>query len=100
MKAYGEHILIQKPNKKTQTDSGLMLPDDMEAGEYEYGRVLSVGDEVDNVSVGDFVFYDPMGTRDMCIDPFRDDGLKVAHKTHIFAVTNRKDLEDRKLPIP
>lgn len=99
MKAYGEHILIQKPNKKTVLESGLILPDNME-DRYEYGRVTSVGNAVADVAVGDFVFYDPLGTRELCIDPMRDDGLKIAHRSHIFAIANKKDLEDRKLPIP
>lgn len=98
MKAFGEHILIKKPNKKTVTDSGLMLPDTMGV-QYEYGLVVSSGDE-SGVKEGDYVLYDGMGTREVCIDPMRDDGLMVAHKTHIFAVLSKEDLVDRKLPIP
>lgn len=99
MKAHGEHLLIQKPSKKTITESGILLPDTV-GQKYEYGRVLSVGELVDGVNDGDYVFFDPFGVREILADPLKDDGRCVAHASHIFATVTREELEERNLPIP
>ena len=57
-KAYNDRILIQYPIPKTKTDAGIILPNGVQSEMPKNGfEVLSVGPSVDDIAVGDRVFF-------------------------------------------
>ena len=57
MKAIGKYVICEPVPRSTRSQGGLYLP--TEAGKYENEAVIhSVGDEVENLSVGDRIAYD------------------------------------------
>jgi co-chaperonin GroES (HSP10) len=96
--AVGEHILVILPNRKKATDGGIILPDAI-GQKFCYGRVLSAGEEVD-VTAGAYVIFDHRGHAEINLDPIKDDGVVCIHKTMVYAVISRSELEERNLPLP
>jgi co-chaperonin GroES (HSP10) len=74
-------VLVTKPKPKTQTESGLLLPDGADDPENSpMGEVIAVGPEVKYLKVGDLVFLRqesmPFGTigRDKEVGILMDEG--------------------------
>lgn len=104
MQAHGEHVLIRKPKKLSETTGGIQLPDTYDKV-LSYGRVLTQGAKFgtelgSTIEDGDIVLFDPLGVRDVELDPTRDAGLVIAHAAHIFATIGEDELLARKLPLP
>lgn len=65
MNAYGKNVIIKKSKEKeTATKTGIVLVADTKNKDgvmvkIKIGEVLSVGDKVKNLKVGDQVFFNP-----------------------------------------
>jgi len=59
LEAYGKYILVKPFERPQKTSSGLILAISEEAGKYFSGKgeVLSVGHLVEEIKVGDIVFF-------------------------------------------
>lgn len=104
MKAQGEHIVIRKPKKKDK-EGMIQLPDNFDQT-YAYGKVVSVGDKVQDllggagIAEGDLVVYDHHGARDLALDPHSDAEMVAAHASQVYCTIAKEQLVSRKLPIP
>ena len=59
MKATGENVLLTHIHEKIQSKSGLDLSNELVNEQKFYrGTVLAIGDKVQNIVVGDIVWYD------------------------------------------
>ena len=59
MKATGENVILSHIHEKIQSKSGLDLSNELVNEQKFYrGTVLAIGDKVQNIVVGDIVWYD------------------------------------------
>lgn len=100
MKAVGEYLIVQLPEKK-QTEGSIELPQQM-AQNFSYGKVSSVGDLTTiDIGPGRFVTFDPQGAIPIALDPLRPESrMIVLHQEQVFAEIEQKELETMGLPIP
>jgi co-chaperonin GroES (HSP10) len=102
MEAIGQHVLVRRPDKETKEGS-ILLPDNFEKT-YMYGRVISVGPKVEELTgfvlkPDDFVTYDHFGSREVSLDS-KESNLVVLHASQLFCKVHRKQLEAKRCPIP
>ena len=70
LRATADRVIVQPARRRTQTSTGLVLPDTAEYETKEFiGRVLSVGPGQRNVSVGDIVLYRQFAGTEMQVGP-------------------------------
>lgn len=62
----GERIVVRRTDEKT-TKSGIILPDNSKEKPLE-GTVMSIGDEVENIKIGETVLYGKYSGSDITID--------------------------------
>jgi len=109
MNAIGEHVLIRKP-KRDEDGVKIVMPDNYEET-FAYGRVVSIGDRVDDIvgrpggvsvslAENDIVVFDQHGSNALDLDGKKDAYLVVAHASQVYCTITEKELEARKLPIP
>lgn len=99
MKAYGRHVLIRKVSKPKTTETGIHIPDAIGI-EYGYGRVISVGKDVEGVEEGAIAVFDPTGVREIELDPMKDSDVVVVDFSMLFCTMTDQDCIDRKIQLP
>ncbi len=68
MNAVADKIFV-KILKKTKSKGGIILPDTVTQAEPQnYGLVLSIGEKVEGVNVGDIVMFHPRGGQAVVIE--------------------------------
>lgn len=70
MKVLGKNVLVKRESGELTSTGGLILTSSLEP---DYGRVLCIGADVNEVSVGELVFMDwnkanPVGSEQYVID--------------------------------
>jgi len=53
----GNRVLVQVPQEKTKTDSGIFLPDSSAKEAPTQAKVIAVGEEVKTINIDDTVVY-------------------------------------------
>lgn len=53
----GKQVLVRPDEKRTQTDSGILLPDNVREEPHGWGKVAAVGPDVKGIQAGDRVFF-------------------------------------------
>lgn len=65
LKPLADIIVAEKEQKKTQTESGILLPKEDKS---QIARVLAVGKDVKEVKVGSKIIYKPYGITEIKIE--------------------------------
>lgn len=81
IKAVSDKIIVQMM-KAEKTAGGLILPEGASEPQ-AYGKVLSVGEEVENITEGDFLVFFPRAGMDCLIDK---DLLKVLKYEEVYGI--------------
>ena len=69
MNAYGKTIIIREIKEEVKTSKGLIVTDLNDRDiRYKLGEVVSVGDEVVNISQGKMVYFDKTHAGDIRLD--------------------------------
>ena len=62
IQAINDMIIVEELIKQEETtDSGIIMPSTVKMEPQKYGKVLSVGEEVKNVKVGDVIVFHQAG---------------------------------------
>lgn len=62
IKAINNHVVVKELIKSEEvTKSGIIMPSTVKVEPQKYGEVLSVGEKVENVKVGDIVVFHQAG---------------------------------------
>ena len=82
-------LLIELPNKATQTKSGIHIPErnNLRDSRTDIGKVLALGPEVKEVAIGDYILYRKMDV-EVNGKPFHPEHLEGNQK----ALVNKKDV--------
>lgn len=84
MKAIGSFVVIETEKEEVKNSMGLIMTEANEKSiRYKLGKVKSVGDDVNGLSVGDSIYYDSAAGSDVRIDGQR---LIVIHDRNIAIV--------------
>ena len=84
MKAIGSFVVIETEKEEVKNSMGLIMTEANEKSiRYKLGKVKSVGDDVNGLSVGDSIYYDSAAGSDVRIDGQR---LVVIHDRNIAIV--------------
>ena len=67
IKPLGERVLIEQIEAETKTASGLIIPDSAQEKPLQ-AKIVSIGDEVKTVKVGDTVLYAKYSGTELNID--------------------------------
>lgn len=69
MKAIGSFVVIETQKEEIKTKGGLILTEANEMNlRYKLAKIVSVGDEVKDLSDGDMIYYDSAAGSDIRID--------------------------------
>lgn len=69
IKAINNHVLVKEIIQKEEvTQNGLVIPQTVKVEPQKYGEVLSIGEKVNNVSVGDIVVFHQSGGQVILIE--------------------------------
>lgn len=80
MKAILNNVIVD-PIKEEIEDSNGMIVSRQKSEKIAKGKVLSIGEQVDNVEVGDIAYYDKNRATDIYLD---DKKVKLLNILHIF----------------
>lgn len=84
MKAIGSFVVVETEKEEVKNSMGLIMTEANEKTiRYKLGKVKSVGDDVNGLSVGDSIYYDSAAGSDVRIDGQR---LVVIHDRNIAIV--------------
>ena len=84
MKAIGSFVVVETEKEEVKNSMGLIMTEANEKSiRYKLGKVKSVGDDVNGLSVGDSIYYDSAAGSDVRIDGQR---LVVIHDRNIAIV--------------
>lgn len=72
-----EWVLVKPEEVRTQTQSGLLLPDTEEKEQKAQGEVVAVGDSVEGLKKGDIVIYGAYAGENMVV---YEKGAEVEYK--------------------
>jgi chaperonin GroES len=64
----GNRVLVQIPEEKTQTDSGIFLPDSSDKDAPTQAVVVAISEWIKNLNVGDKVVYAKYAGTELNID--------------------------------
>lgn len=79
MKPTKKKVLVEPKKEETVTSSGIHVVD-ARTSKYAEGKVLAIGSEVEEVKVGDTIFYSPLGYEEIA------DDQHVVHEGDIHAI--------------
>jgi len=68
VKALGDKVVVEVIMQEKVTSGGIILPVNVDKDPQGYGEVLSIGEEVKNVKVGDIVIFHKNGGMAIMID--------------------------------
>lgn len=88
--AIGDKIIIEYM-REAQTETGILLPDTSQDPQ-GYGRVLSVGNEVEHIKEGDVLVFHTRAGMDFILDKKIQKCLKYEE---VYGILNDKGLENR-----
>jgi co-chaperonin GroES (HSP10) len=94
IKAVADKIIVQFM-RATKTKGGLILPDTV-TDPQGYGKVLSVGEDVNNVEVGEFLVFHPRAGMDMLINK---QILKVLKYDELYGKLEDQEIKDSLSPL-
>lgn len=84
MKAIGSYVVIETEKEEVKNKMGLIMTEATEKTiRYKKGTVLSCGDDVNSLEVGDVVYYDSAAGSDIRISGQK---LTVLHDRNIVVV--------------
>jgi len=67
-KPLGNRVLAKIPEEKTQTESGIFLPENASKEKPTQAEVMAVSDTVEGISVGDTVVYSKFAGTSLSLD--------------------------------
>ena len=67
-KPLGNRVLAKIPEEKTQTDSGIFLPENASKEKPTHAEVVAVSDCVEGINVGDTVVYSKFAGTNLVLD--------------------------------
>jgi len=94
IKAVADKIIVQFM-RATKTKGGLILPDTV-TDPQGYGKVLSVGEDVKNVEVDEFLVFHPRAGMDMLINK---QILKVLKYDELYGKLEDQEIKDSLSPL-
>lgn len=94
IQAVGDKIIVEVL-KITKTDSGLIIPDTVQPPQ-GYGRVLSAGEQVENIKEGDILMFHIMAGMDIVAEK---KVLKCLKYEELYGVLDDKELVSKMEPI-
>jgi co-chaperonin GroES (HSP10) len=69
IQAINDHVVVEEIIKtEDKTDAGIIIPQTVKMEPQKYGRVLSVGEDVDNIKYDDIVVFHPSGGQAVIIN--------------------------------
>ena len=69
MKAIGNHVVLKKIEEEVKKKNGLIMTEAADVKiRYKLAEIISVGDEIDDLSPGDKVYFDMAGASDIRVD--------------------------------
>lgn len=95
IKALSDKIIVEFL-KREITKGGIIVPEQAIIDPQGYGKVLSVGEEVTTIKVGDFIVCHPMGGMDMVFDKKI---FKVLKYEEIYGILEDKEITDQFEPL-
>lgn len=94
IQALGDKIIVEVL-KITKTESGLIIPDTVQSPQ-GYGRVLSSGEQVENIKDGDVLMFHIMAGMDIVAEK---KVLKCLKYEELYGVLDDKELVSKMEPI-
>jgi chaperonin GroES len=69
VKAINDHVIVRE-NIKTEetTSSGIVIPQTVKVEPQKYGEVVSIGEKVENIKIGDVVMFHQSGGQAVIIN--------------------------------
>jgi co-chaperonin GroES (HSP10) len=80
--------IVVKQLIKNVTKGGLFLPDSVKTEPQNYGRVISVGDQVKNIKEGDVIMYHPKGGMALVLESYI---MAVVKYSEVYAIIEGDD---------
>lgn len=69
IQAINNHVVAEEiANIENVTEGGIVIPSNVKMEPQKYGKVLSIGEEVKNVSVGDIIVFHQSGGQTIMIN--------------------------------
>lgn len=89
IKAVSDKILVEHM-KVTKTRGGLHLPDNSSEPQ-SYGKVISVGEKINNISIGDIIVYHPRAGMDLLVEKKL---LKILKYDEIYGLLESEEIKE------
>jgi len=68
IEAVKDKVVVKLIREDKVTKGGIILPDNVSNAPQAYGEVISVGDDVSKIKVGDILLFAKFGGQDMMLD--------------------------------
>lgn len=95
IKAMADKVIVEFL-KREITKGGIIVPEQAIIDPQGYGKVISVGDQVTTIKVGDFLVFHPMGGMDMVFDKKI---FKVLKYEEIYGIIEDKEITSQFEPL-
>ena len=88
IKATSDKVIVEFL-KREITKGGIIVPEQAIIDPQGYGKVLSVGEEVTTIEIGEYIVFHPMGGMDMV---FEKKLFKVLKYDEVYGIIEDKEL--------
>lgn len=88
VEAVKDKIIVEVLSKDEKTDGGLFVPEGSKLEPQFYGEVLSVGSEVEGISVGDVLVFHERAGMDMVVEKRN---LKCIKHDEIYGILRQEE---------
>lgn len=85
MQAVKDKIIVEMIETENKTKGGIVLPDSAKAEPQSYGKVISVGKDVNEISVDDVLAFNERAGMDIVFD---GDKYKCLGDSEVYAIIN------------
>ncbi len=77
LEALGNRVLVELAAPETMTAGGIIIPESKVDKQVNKGKVISVGTDVANVKINDFVFFNKFTGAELDFEKFKYLALKI-----------------------
>jgi len=88
IQAVGDKIIVEQL-RATRTKGGLHLPDNT-SDPQAYGRVMSYGEDITNIKIGDVLVFHPRAGMDMLVDK---KFLKILKYDELYGILESEEIK-------
>ena len=88
IQAINDHVIVKEiSNLEEIRESGLIIPSTVKTEPQKYGEVLSVGEKIENLKIGDTIVFHPSGGQAMIINGII---LRVLKNNEIYGFISKQ----------